>query len=101
MRKPVFVVSDQLRLSGWLGWVMVLGSFQCRGVLLLLHVVGQGPAVFAGGAGLVGYIFFYFSSTLSNVLSFGLNMTEILWFRLLNSNSSCQLLLRTSSLNTS
>ena len=25
-----------------LGWAMVLGSFQCQGVLLLLHVVGQG-----------------------------------------------------------
>ena len=30
---------------------MVLGSFQCRGVLLLLHIVGQGPAVIAAGAG--------------------------------------------------
>ena len=27
-------------------------------------------------------------------------MTEILWFRLLNPNGSCQLLLRTSSLST-
>ena len=34
-------------------------SFQCRGVLLLLHIVGQGPAVLATGAGRVGYIFFY------------------------------------------
>ena len=49
--------------TGWLGWTMVLGSFQCRGVLLLLHLVGQGPAVLAVGAGRVGYIFFlYFSS---------------------------------------
>ena len=40
-------------------YVMVLGSFQCRGVLLLLHLVGQGPAVLAAGAGRVGYIFFY------------------------------------------
>ena len=61
------------------GWAMVLGGFQCRGVLLFLHIVGQGPAVLAAGG-------LYFSSTLSNVLSFGrwLNMTEILWFRLLN-----------------
>ena len=69
--------------SGWLGWAMVLGSFQCRGVLLLLHihVVGQGPAVLAAGAGRVGYFFYIFhQSSNSNVLSFGrrLSMTEIL-----------------------
>ena len=46
--------------TGWLGWAMVLGSFQCRGVLLHLHIVGQGPAVLAAGAGRVGYIFFIF-----------------------------------------
>ena len=95
--------------SGWLGCLMVLGSFQCRGILLLLHTVGQGPAVLAAGAGRVGYIyiyifffFFFHLSSLSNVLSFGrrLNMTEILWFRLLNPNGSCQLLPRTSSLST-
>ena len=53
--------------------------------------VGQGPAVFAAGAGWVGYSFYIFHlSSLSNILSFGrrLNMTEILWFRLLNPNSS-------------
>ena len=63
----------------------------------------QRPAVLAAGAGRVGYIFFIFHlSSLSNVLSFGrrLNMTEILWFRLLNPNGSCQLLPRTSSLST-
>ena len=83
---------------------MVLGIFQCRGVLLLLHIRGQGPAVLAAGAGWVGYIFFYIFhlSSLSNVLSFGrrLNMTEMLWFRLLNPNGSCQLLPRMSSLST-
>ena len=68
--------------SGWLGWAMMLGSFQCRGVLLFLHIVGQGPAVPAAGAGRDGwaiYIYIYLSS-ISNVLSFGrrLNMTEIL-----------------------
>ena len=49
------------------------------------------------------YIFYIFHlSSLSNVLSFGrqLNMTEILWFQLLNPNGSCQLLPRTSSLST-
>ena len=35
-------------------------SFQCRGVLLHLHIVGQGPAVLAAGAGRVGYIFYIF-----------------------------------------
>ena len=43
---------------GWLGQAMVLGSFQCRGVLLLWHMVGQGPAVLAVGAGWVGYVLF-------------------------------------------
>ena len=73
----------------------MLSSFQCRGVLLLLHILGQGPVVLAAGAGRVGYIFHL--SSLSNVLSFGrqLNMTEILLFRLLNPNGSCQLLLST------
>ena len=72
---------------------MVLDSF-----LLLLHMVGQGPAVLAAGAGRVGYIFYL--SSLSNVLCFGrqLNMTEILWFGLLKPSGSCQLLVRTSSL---
>ena len=51
---------DQSSLRGWLGWAMVLGSFQCRGVLLLWHVVGQGPTVLAAGAGKVGYIFYLF-----------------------------------------
>ena len=41
--------------------MMVLGSFQCRGILLL-HIVGQGPAVLATDAGRVGYIFLNFSS---------------------------------------
>ena len=46
---------------------MVLGSFQCRGVLLLWHMVGLGPAVLAAGAGLVGF----FPSRLSNASSLG------------------------------
>ena len=48
-------------VTGWLGWAVVLGSFQCRGVLLLLHIVGQEPAVLAAGAGREGYIFIFFS----------------------------------------
>ena len=67
---------------------MVPGSFKCRGVLLLWHLVGQGPAVLAVGAGRVGCVFYFFIissvlSSFSNVLSLGrrLDMTEILWFR--------------------
>ena len=37
----------------WLGRAMVLDSFQCRGVLLLWHIVGQGPVVLAAGGELV------------------------------------------------
>ena len=80
----------------------MLGSFQCRGVLLLLHIVGQGSAVLAAGVGWVGYIFYIFHlSSLSSVLSFGrqLYMSEILWFWLLSPNGSSQLLPRTFSLN--
>ena len=50
----------QICPTGRLGWAMVLGSFQCRGILLHLHIVGQGPAVLAAGAGWVGNIFFIF-----------------------------------------
>ena len=49
---------DFMVVTGWLGWAMVLGRFQCRGVLLLLHIVGQGPAVLASGAGDGWAIFF-------------------------------------------
>ena len=73
---------------------MVLGSFQCRGVLLFLPIAAQGSAVLAAGAGRVGYIFYIFHlSSLSNVLSFGrrLNMTEILWFWMLDVKPERQL----------
>ena len=33
---------------------MVMGSFQCRSVLLLWYLVGQEPAVLAAGVGRVG-----------------------------------------------
>ena len=49
----------------WLGRAMMLGSFQCRGVLLLWHMVGQGPAVLAAGAEWVSCFFCAFSSHLS------------------------------------
>ena len=47
------------RNSWVVGRAMVPGRFQCRGVLLLWHMVGQGPAVFAAGAGRVGRFFFF------------------------------------------
>ena len=54
------------------------------------------------GTGGLYYFNVFHLSSLSNVLSFGrrLNMTEILWFQLLNPNGSCQFLPRTSSLST-
>ena len=57
-------MTDIVHCSGWLGRA-VLGSFQCRDVLLLWHMVGQGPAVLAAGAGWVGCFFFFFLSRLS------------------------------------
>ena len=39
---------------------MVQGSFQCRDVLLHLHIVGQGPAVLAAGVGSVGCFLCFF-----------------------------------------
>ena len=44
----------------WLGRAMVLGSFQCRGILVLWHMVGQGPAVLAAGSGCVSCFFLFF-----------------------------------------
>ena len=67
--------------------MMVLGSFQCRGVLLLWHMVGKGPAVLAAGAGRVGCFFICFISSIlssfSNASSLWrrLDITEILWSR--------------------
>ena len=55
--------------DGRLGRAMVLGSFQCRGVLLLWHIVEQGYAVLAAGAGRMSYLFiylFFISSILSS-----------------------------------
>ena len=57
---------------GWFCRAMVLGSFQCRGVLLLWHLVGQGPAVFTAGMGRVGCFFFTsILSSFSNASSLG------------------------------
>ena len=60
-----------------LGRAMVLGNFQCQGVLLLWHMVGQGACCACskcGTGGLFLYIFFFNSSILSsfsNALSVG------------------------------
>ena len=47
--------------------MMELGtcSFLCLGVLLLWHMVGQGPTVLASGAGWVLFFLLCFSSCLS------------------------------------
>ena len=69
------MIGGSLYAGGWAGrWCWVAS----RAFLLLLHIVGQGPAVLAAGAGRLAYIFHL--SSISNVLSFGrwLNMTEIL-----------------------
>ena len=60
--------------GGWLGRAMVLGSFQCQGVLLLRHMVGQGPAVLAASAGRVGCFFFFL---ILSVLSFFSNASSL------------------------
>ena len=54
---------SHMQYSGRLGRAMVLGSFQCRGILLLWHMVGQGPAVLAAGVGRVGCFFIFFISS--------------------------------------
>ena len=56
---------------------MVRGSFQCRGVLLhvLWHMVGQGPAVLAVGAGWVGYVLFFL--LISSILSSCSNASSV------------------------
>ena len=65
---------------------MVLGNFQCRGVPLLWHMVGQGPAVRAAGAVRVGCFFFLFFfsfhlSYLPFLMPHLFGHTEILWSR--------------------
>ena len=53
------IASTYCIYGGWLGRAMMLGSFQCRGVLLLLHMLGQGSALLEPGAGLVVYLFIF------------------------------------------
>ena len=62
---------------GWLGRAIVMGSFQCLGVLLLWHTVVQGPAVLAAVMGWVGCSFYFvfissiLLSSFSNASSLG------------------------------
>ena len=45
--------------KGWLGGAIVLGDFGCRGVLLILIIIGQGASVLAGvRLGLYGFSFY-------------------------------------------
>ena len=74
--------------SGWLGRVIVLGSVQCRGVLLLWHIERQGPAVLAAGAGRMGcFLYFLFHLVYPIFLFWCLicwetaGHSEILWSR--------------------
>ena len=71
--------TDAANMRGWLGGAMVLCIIRCRGVLLHLHIVGQGPAGLAAGAGWVGclFLFLFISSTLSSVSN-----ASSLWRRL-------------------
>ena len=60
------------KLTWVVGSAMVLGSFQCRSVLLLWHMVGQGPAVLAvlaAGVGWVDCFFFLYIVFISSFLS--------------------------------
>ena len=60
-----------MQIPGWLGWAIVLGSFQCWCVLLILQIVGQGPAVLAAGVGRVAIFFIYIPFLMSCLLGDG------------------------------
>ena len=49
------------------GRAIVLGKFQCRGVLLIWIIVGQGPTLLAVGAG--GGCFDFFNLAYYNIIS--------------------------------
>ena len=90
-KKGKLQLCQNYRTSGWLGLAMMLGSFHCRGVLLLWHIVGQGPAVLAAGAGRVGYVLFIFLvssilSSLSNASSVGRRLAILKYCGLGRSN---------------
>ena len=73
--------------KGWLGRAMVLGSFQCRGILLLWHMVGQGPDVLAASAGCVGYVLILsILSSFSDASSVGRQLDCLKYYGLGRSN---------------
>ena len=63
------------------GWAMVLGNFQCKGILQIwIIIVGQGPAVLAVGAreGCFGYCFQPLSFLKANSKIYVLKISKIL-----------------------
>ena len=69
---------------GWLDRTMVLGSFQCQGVLLLWHMVGQGPAELAAGGlffSLSLLFFFHLVYAIFLICWETAGHSEILWCR--------------------
>ena len=51
--------TSRSEIYGWLGRAMVLGSFQCRGVLLLWHMAGACCACSRCGTGGLFFLFFF------------------------------------------
>ena len=89
-------------MGGWVGrWCWVASSAKCPATVAYSTARACCACSRYGTGGLLSFYIFYLSS-LSNVLPFGrqLNMTKILWFRLLNPNDSCQLQPRASSFST-
>ena len=69
-----FVTLKWHRTTCYVNWAILTGdpvdvkTLLVGGVLLFLHIVGQGPVVLAAGVVRVGYIFYIFHlSSLSNV----------------------------------
>ena len=61
----------------WSSRAMVLGNFQCRGVVLIWIPVGQGPTAFAVGAD-EGFSIFFSHSLLTpnHIFSFSLSIGD-------------------------
>ena len=92
-----FECKNQTFFRGWLGQAMGLGSFQCRGILLLWHMVGKGPVMLAAGAGRVAifiYLFFFIIfissilSSFSNASSLGKRLDVLKYCGLSRYNST-------------
>ena len=70
----VLISSSFFSRWGWSGGAKVLINLQCRGVLLVWTIVGQGPIALALGAG--GGLFGHFFSRLFFLLSFSLSLGD-------------------------